>query len=160
MLSYEESYLGQLRKLVGDRTLITVGARAVIQDTQGRVLLIRRRDNGKWAMPAGSLELDESILDCLKREVREETGLEVLAATPIAVYSEPRFAFTNAYGAHFQMFALAFRVDAWSGTLQTETNETAAARFFAPDELPADMPTLYLETLEDVRNYRGQFMVK
>ena len=160
MLSYEESYLGQLRTLVGDRTLISIGARAVIQDKQERILLVQRSDNGMWVMPAGSIELGESILDCLKREVREETGLEVLAATPIALYSEPRFAFTNAYGAHFQMFALVFRVDVWSGTLQTETNETSAARFFAFDELPADMPDVLLETLEDVQKYTGQFIVK
>ena len=160
MLSYEESYLGQLRQLVGNRTLISVGARAVIQDKQEKILLVQRSDNGKWVMPAGSIELGESILDCLKREVREETGLEVLAATPIALYSEPRFAFTTAYGDHYQMFALVFRIDAWSGTLQTETNETSAARFFAYNELPADMSALYLETLEDARNYRGQFMVK
>ncbi len=93
--AFEESYLGQLRKLVGSRTLISPGARAIIRDEQGRLLLIRRSDNGAWGMPAGSMELHESILDCLKREVWEETGLEVLQATPIALYTEPRFAFIS-----------------------------------------------------------------
>src|SRR5581483_5594364 len=91
--SFEESYQGQLRKLVGSRTLISPGARAIIRDEQGYILLIRRSDNSTWGMPAGSLELHESILDCLKREVWEETGLQVLQATPIALYTEPRFAF-------------------------------------------------------------------
>jgi len=44
------------------------------------------------------MELNESILNCLMREVWEETGLEVLEATPIALYTEPRFAFTTAFG--------------------------------------------------------------
>src|SRR5579885_2578787 len=79
---FEESYLGQLRKLVGSRTLICPGVRAVIRDEQGHLLLIQRRDNGIWGMPAGSIELNESILDCLKREVWEETGLEVQEVTP------------------------------------------------------------------------------
>lgn len=65
---FEESYLGQLRKLVGSQPLISPGARAIIRDEHGRFLLIRRRDNGAWGMPAGSLELQESILDCLKRK--------------------------------------------------------------------------------------------
>src|SRR5581483_10738365 len=95
---FEDSYLGQLRKFVGSRLLISPGARAILRDEQRRVLLIRRHDNGTWGMPAGSLELQESILDCLKREVWEETGLEVLQATPIALYPEPRFAFLTVFG--------------------------------------------------------------
>ncbi len=98
MPSWQDSCVGQLRKVVGNRKLITPSARAVIQDQQGHVLLVRRSDNGAWVMPAGSMELGESVMDCLRREVWEETGLEVLAATPIAIYSQLRFAFTTAYG--------------------------------------------------------------
>lgn len=95
MSTYEESYLGQLRKLVGNRKLITPRVRAIIQDKQGRILFVQRKDNGKWVMPEGSLELDESVCDCLKREIKGETGLDAISATPIAIYSEPRLAFTN-----------------------------------------------------------------
>jgi ADP-ribose pyrophosphatase YjhB (NUDIX family) len=160
--SFEESYLGQLRKLVGSRPLIGPAARAIIRDEQGRLLLIRRRDNGVWAMPSGFMELDESILDCLKREVREETGLEVLAATPIALYTEPRFAHITASGDHIQMFAVVFRVDRWQGTLLASTDETTHVRFFAPDDLPADLPALYQETFADLERYEqtGQFILK
>jgi 8-oxo-dGTP pyrophosphatase MutT (NUDIX family) len=159
---FEESYLGQLRQLVGSRSLISPGARAIIRDEDGRLLLIRRSDNGRWGMPAGSLELQESILDCLKREVREETGLEVLQATPIALYTEPRFAFTTAFGDHIQMFAVAFGVDRWKGTLVASTDETTHACFFAPNELPKNLPALYRETLADLEHYEqtGQFILK
>src|SRR5712692_728684 len=160
--SFEESYLGQLRKLVGPRTLISPGARAIIRDTQGGVLLVRRSDTGTWGMPAGSMELHESILNCLKREVREETGLEVLEATPIALYTEPRFAFTTAFGDHIQMFALVFRVDRWQGTIVTSTDETTHARFFALAELPMYLPAVYRETLADLERYEqtGQLILK
>ena len=160
--SYEESYLGQLRKLIGNRTIISVGARAIVLDEQGRVLLVQRSDNGKWVMPAGSIELNESILDCLKREVWEETGLEVLEATPIALYTEPRFAFTTAYGDHYHMFAVVFRVNHWQGALATATDETTHAQFFALHELPDDVPALYLETLKDFQQYERtkEFILK
>ena len=49
-------------------------------DGEGRILLIRRKDTGEWGFPAGAVELGESVLDCCKREVREETGLDVMAA--------------------------------------------------------------------------------
>jgi ADP-ribose pyrophosphatase YjhB (NUDIX family) len=113
-------------------------------------------------MPAGFMELNESILDCLKREVREETGLEVLEATPIALYTEPRFASITVSGDHIQMFAMGFRVDRWQGTIVASTDETTHARFCAPDDLPTNLPVLYRETLADLEHYEqtGQFILK
>ncbi len=159
MVAFEDSYHGQLRKLMGNRQLILPSARAIIQDQQGRVLFVRRSDNAAWVMPAGSLELGESIMDCLKREVHEETGLEVIGATPIAIYSEPRFAFTNAYGGQHQMLSIVFRVDQWRGTLTTTTNETSDARFFAVNDLP-EIPAVYQETLADLQQFDGTVIIK
>jgi ADP-ribose pyrophosphatase YjhB (NUDIX family) len=156
---FEESYLGQLRALAGNRRLITPAAVGVVRDDNGRLLLIRRSDNGRWSLPAGSMELGESILDCLKREVREETGLEVLTATPFAIYTEPRFWFTNMFGAEHQMFAVAFRVDVWSGTLLTVTDETIDAGFFARDALP-ELSAHALERLDDLEHFDGTLILK
>jgi ADP-ribose pyrophosphatase YjhB (NUDIX family) len=116
--------------------LINPGARAIIRDAYGRALFIQRADTAERAMPAGLMELNESILDCLKREVREETGLEVLEASAIALYTEPRFAHIAASGDHIQMFAVVFRVDRWQGSIALSTDEAAQIRFFALDELP------------------------
>lgn len=158
-IAYHDSYAGQLRSVVGNRRLILPSARAIVHDAAGRVLLVRRRDNGHWVMPAGSLELGESILECLQREVKEESGLDVVSATLIAVYSEPRFAFTNAYGGEHQMLALVFRVDEWAGELALTTDETTDARFFALNALPR-VPPLYEETLRDLAGYDGRVILK
>jgi ADP-ribose pyrophosphatase YjhB (NUDIX family) len=159
-LSYEESYLGQLRALVGQRKLLIVTVRAVIQDGAGRVLLIRRSDNGRWGMPAGAMELDESVSDALRREVFEETGLTAIEFTLIAIYSHPRYTAVTSYGDPYQFVAHVFRVDAWEGELVTATDETTDARFFALDALPDDLSTLYRETLEDARRFDGRVIVK
>ena len=108
MSSYEESYSGQLRKLVGNRMLLTPGVRGLIRDERGRVLFIRRRDNGKWGMPAGGIELRETVFEALQREVEEETGLEVVAATLVAVYSGEAVIFKSAYGYEYQGLLFAF----------------------------------------------------
>jgi len=79
-LEYEKSYVGQLRKKIGNDLLIVPTVCAVIPNAQGEILFIRRSDDGSWGMPAGSIEINDSISDCLIREVREETGLEVLEA--------------------------------------------------------------------------------
>src|SRR4051794_5100899 len=64
----------------------SVSVAAVITDEFGRVLITQRRDNGHWEPPGGVLETEESILDGLKREVREETGLTVEPVRLTGVY--------------------------------------------------------------------------
>jgi ADP-ribose pyrophosphatase YjhB (NUDIX family) len=54
-MSWAESYHGKLRALAGDEeVLIMVGARCLLRDDQGRILLIRRSDNDLWAVPAAA----------------------------------------------------------------------------------------------------------
>jgi 8-oxo-dGTP pyrophosphatase MutT (NUDIX family) len=69
---WSESYTGKLRALVGHQKLIIPSIRAAIYDDDGRMLYIKRRDSEKWALPAGAIELNESIFECLQREVRQE----------------------------------------------------------------------------------------
>lgn len=159
MSDFEQSYAGRLRAHVGNGTLIVPSARAVLLDDAGGVLLIKRRDNGRWALPAGLIELGESIDQCLVREVREETGLTVESFTPVALYTQPRFTASNAHGQSYQMFALLYRVDAWSGDLLTHTDETADARFFPLADRP-EIPDHHRESIQDVLAFDGTFIVK
>jgi 8-oxo-dGTP pyrophosphatase MutT (NUDIX family) len=54
----------------------------------GAVLLIRRTDNGNWALPGG-IEMDESVADAAIRETLEETGIQVEVTGLLGVYSDP-----------------------------------------------------------------------
>jgi len=57
-------------------------AGAVVRDSAGRLLLIQRRQEpgrGRWSLPGGRVELGETAAAAAVREVREETGLEVVA---------------------------------------------------------------------------------
>jgi ADP-ribose pyrophosphatase YjhB (NUDIX family) len=65
-------------------------AAAIFDDSGENVLLIKRRDNGKWEPPGGVLELEESIEDGLRREVREETGAEIEVGSLTGVYKNMR----------------------------------------------------------------------
>jgi 8-oxo-dGTP pyrophosphatase MutT (NUDIX family) len=61
-------------------------ADAAVFDGEGRILLIRRKDNGLWAMPGGALEVGETPAEGACREAWEETGLQVAAVGLIGVY--------------------------------------------------------------------------
>jgi ADP-ribose pyrophosphatase YjhB (NUDIX family) len=152
---YEQSYYGQVRARTGsDIKLIHLGARAIVQDAEKRILLVKRSDDGDWVMPAGGMELGESILDCCKREVKEESGFDVVSAIPIKIESDPKYDFVTSYGDPYQTFRVVFLVTEWTGELVKQTDETVDADFFARDALP-EIPDIYHETLTDLDNFDG-----
>ena len=61
-------------------------AGVILDATASHVLLIQRRDNGRWEPPGGVLELDETIEDGLRREIKEETGIDITVQALIGVY--------------------------------------------------------------------------
>jgi len=141
-----------VRASAGDAaTLLFVGARGLVFDDAGRLLLIQRSDNHRWALPAGAMEVGESITDCAVREVWEETGLKATALTPFSLYTGPEHTYTNEWGHTYQHVVMTFRIDAWEGELQRVTDETVDARFFVREELPTS-PVLD-EVLRDLATY-------
>lgn len=64
----------------------SVSVAGIVVRDDGRVLVIRRDDNGHWEAPGGVLELDESFEAGVRREVLEETGLEVTVERLTGVY--------------------------------------------------------------------------
>ena len=93
----------------------SVSVSGVIPDDHGRVLLIRRRDNEQWEPPGGVLELGETIHDGLRREIREETGLDIEPDALTGVYKNmPR-----------GIIALVFRCKITGGQLKTNSEVSA-----------------------------------
>ena len=160
-MTWAESYLGKVRASVGDDdTILFVGARGVILDEQNRLLLIQRSDNHRWAIPAGAMELGESMEQCAIREVWEETGLTATSLTPFAFHTS--YAFTNEWGHSYQQILMSFRIHTWTGELLRETDESVDAGFFALDALPGPPSPIIAETLADLAAFEktGQLVLK
>lgn len=65
----------------------------VVCDNDGRVLLIRRKNEpfkGAYALPGGFVEIGETVEAACRRELFEETGIEVDRLHLVGVYSDPR----------------------------------------------------------------------
>jgi len=69
-----------------------VAVGAVIEDGKGRILLVRHKPErggfwqGKWICPGGELEMGEEIGSGIKREIKEETNLEIDLVKPLTPF--------------------------------------------------------------------------
>jgi ADP-ribose pyrophosphatase YjhB (NUDIX family) len=113
---------------------IVVAVTAVVQDDQGRLLLIRRTDNDLYAIPGGALELGETLTQTVHREVLEETGIEVQVTGMIGVYSDPNHVIEFTDGEVRQEFSICFRATPTGGEPRT-SDESKEVLWRDPDAL-------------------------
>ena len=92
---------------------------AVVQDAEGRVLLIHKTDNDLWALPGGGHEIGESISDTVVREVKEETGYDVEVERISGIYTNPRHVMAYDDGEVRQQFSIAFTATVVGGDART-----------------------------------------
>jgi ADP-ribose pyrophosphatase YjhB (NUDIX family) len=140
IMRFEDSYIGQLRPLVGSRTLIVPGFRALIFDKTDAFLVMRRADTGLWGLPSGSMELGESAAHMIEREVQEETGLHIASSIIYGIASEPGSE-THVYpnGHRIQNFSILAAVHDWVGTPVAIDGEAVDLRFVGDiEEIPTD----------------------
>jgi 8-oxo-dGTP pyrophosphatase MutT (NUDIX family) len=156
-------YIEGLRTLIGHRKLLVPGVRAVMLNASGEVLLQQRGDFGTWGLPAGAVELNESVMMALQREVWEETALQVIRATPFGMYSNPKYSATYPNGDQIQPISLAFLIDEWTGEPIADGQESLRLAFFDFDYLPSINQILpaHYKTILDSRRFLedGQFIV-
>ena len=136
---------------VGRNGRLGVGCSASIFDLEKeKVLLIRRRDNGKWAVPGGYMEAGESFSDACKREVLEETGLEVNVNRLIGVYTSPNLLVEYPDGNKWQLVVLHFEAEVMDGELAINSEATEFG-FFPFDEISG----LNMNVLDKQRVFDG-----
>jgi ADP-ribose pyrophosphatase YjhB (NUDIX family) len=109
-------------------------ASVVVVDDRGRIVLHRRRDNAMWALPGGTMELGESLGACARREVQEETGLEVELSGIVGTYSDPKHVFSYDDGEVRQEFSICFLAKVVNGEIAV-SEESHEVAFFGPDDI-------------------------
>lgn len=115
----------------------------------GKILLQRRVDNGQWGLPGGSVEIGESVVQAIVREVKEETGLDVRVGRLIGIYSDPRSQVVSYPDGRVIHYVTAlFECDRVGGGLTTSP-ETLELQFFDPYDLPADVVPFHVIRIQD-----------
>ncbi|SDA14140.1 ADP-ribose pyrophosphatase YjhB, NUDIX family [Ruminococcus sp. YE71] len=119
-------------------------AGAAITDSEGRILLVKRCDCGKWGIPGGLMEFGETMAQTAVREAKEETGLDIVIDSLVGVYSG-YFSRT----ADRQPITCLFAAHAVGGELYCDHIETAELRYFGKDELPEIYSPQHIDMLRD-----------
>ena len=132
------------------------GARVIVENPAGEVLLIRRGDFKLWGWPAGSAEMGQTIEDTARAELEEETGLTARRLVPVGFASDPvEDRVEYPHGDVLYAFSMIFHVTEWQGDLRADGHESLDVRFFPQDALPEDRTRPVLRTLEALQRYKA-----
>ena len=132
-------YIMELRKIVGHRQLLQVGARVIVENEQGEVLLQKRTDNHCWGYAGGSVELDEVVEDAARRELFEETGLVALELELFGVFSGKDTHYVYPNGDEVSNVDIVYLCKQFEGSLKCQEKEVEDLRFFPADALPESL---------------------
>jgi 8-oxo-dGTP pyrophosphatase MutT (NUDIX family) len=116
----------------------------VVANEAGEILLIRRTDNDKWALPGGAIDLGESVRQAAVRETKEETGIDCEITGIVGIYSDPGHIIRYTSNEEIrQEFAIVLTGRPVSGqpTPSSESREVHWAPLDATDSLPMDRST-------------------
>jgi ADP-ribose pyrophosphatase YjhB (NUDIX family) len=116
-------------------TPFAVGDAAIIDDA-GRILLIRRADNGLWAMPGGALDVGETAAEGVVRETLEEAGIYSEAVGLVGIF-DSRFCGTKSRHHLYQIVFLCHPLDKPPVAQPSHAHEVTETAWFTEAELPA-----------------------
>lgn len=134
------SYIKELRTLIGHKRIIGVACSAIIE-YENKILLQLRSDTLNYGTPGGIMELNETIIETLIREVKEETNLEInpKEVTPFGIYSGEKclMVYPNEDEVEYVIFVFYVKLD--SIDLIKKDDESLSLEFFTRDNLPKNI---------------------
>lgn len=114
---------------------IKVATSAVVTNKEGKILLHKRRDNDMWSLPGGVMEAGETIEDCVRSKVKEETGVEVTINRLIGVYSNPSHIIEFKDGEIRQELSMCFHCTIKDSFELNVSEESKEVKFFDINEI-------------------------
>jgi ADP-ribose pyrophosphatase YjhB (NUDIX family) len=129
--------LEPLRDTIYSRPMPFPCAEGAVIDAAGRILLIQRADNGKWALPGGGLEVGETGAQGALREVLEETGVHCAVTNLVGVFDSRLRGSMSRH--HFYVLIYLCKPTGEPGVDPSHPHEILNQGWFAEDALPADL---------------------
>ncbi len=130
-------YIMSLREKVGHSPLLQCAGSIIIENEKGEVLLGKRTDNHKWGYAGGSIELGETIEECAKRELYEETGLFADEMELFMINSGEETHYTYPNGDEVYNVEIIYICRKYHGEIRKQDEELEELKFFSIDKFPS-----------------------
>jgi ADP-ribose pyrophosphatase YjhB (NUDIX family) len=128
------------------RPVLTVDV--IIRNSQGRILLIDRNTSPTgWALPGGKVEFGESLRDAARREIKEETGLDISIQEQLEILDTP------GRDPRHHMISVAFLAKAAEPARPMAGDGVNRARFFAQNGIPEQLVLDHRDVLDRYLSY-------
>lgn len=126
--------------MIGHKRMMSVGLGCLIIDEKERVLLEKRTDNGKYCLPGGSINFDETVLEGLKREIKEETDIEIKEARLLMISSgkKQELIYPNGDVTDYVDLIFVSHVRSDEIHMRITDGESSLLKFYSFDELPPE----------------------
>jgi 8-oxo-dGTP pyrophosphatase MutT (NUDIX family) len=133
-------YIKQIRKIIGHDPLLGVGLGVLIFNEKEEILLEKRTDNGLYCLVGGGVDLGEKVVEGAKREIKEETGLDIEELHFMGVKSgeEQKLLYPNGDLTYYVDFYFHCHIDSSKQTPKISDGESTELRFYPLDQLPPD----------------------
>lgn len=131
-----KDYVKEMRELIGHIPLMVTCSGVIIENDKDEILLQLRSDNNCWCVPGGCMNIGETYIETAKREVFEETGLQIDKLSLFGIYSGKDLIIKYPNKDICVSTIVIFKTKCYSGTLLQKTDETKEHRFFSKESLP------------------------
>ncbi len=112
-----------------------MGVTAIIMNNQKKVLLEKRSDSNRWSLIGGGLKINESLEQCLKREIYEETGLKIDKYNFIDICDDPTRIVQYPDGNVLRIITVVYKCYLDKLKRLLPSDESLELKFFYVDEL-------------------------
>ena len=143
-----------LREHAGHELILVSAVAAFVRRADGALLVVRQREETRWALPGGLVELGEAPADALVRETREECGVEVEPVSVLGVFGGPKFRRTYPNGDRIESFEIVFECRVLRDATALADGEIVQSDFRVPSELHDWMYPIPVETLCEAADQR------
>ena len=146
-----EDYVLKIRELIGHDPLLLAHAVTVVIDENKRVLIEERSDDGFIDFPGGTLDLHETIEECAKRELLEETGLVADYLEFFKIYTGEITKYTYSNGDVIYGIDVVYIVRKYHGELKPQKEEVTSLNFVKLNDIKGKIYSRNRQIIEDLK---------